>query len=156
MGGRRPKVKQVNFTPPAATQPTRTPEDIAYQAQLTENLRLQNEAYARQIAGLDAQRDATNANTTSLIATLQQQLDAQKVKAAEDAANALKANELLAKQTAAADASRQASEAKLSDSETSQRGFLRTLNKRSSSSAGNRTRRRRSFLQTVQGSSTTP
>lgn len=152
MGGKKPKVKQVNFTPPPPTQPVRTAEDIAYQAQLTENLRLQNEAYARQIAGLDAQKDATNANTTSLIATLQQQLDAQKVKAVEDAANAAKANELLAKQTAVADAARQASEAKLSDSETSQRGFLRTLSNRSN----RRARRRRGFLGTVQDMSTSP
>jgi hypothetical protein len=75
MGG-KPKVKQTNFTPPPVTPTGPSESDLAFQTQLQQQLKTQQDAYQQQLAGMNDQFRAQQDNSSSLLATLNQQLEA--------------------------------------------------------------------------------
>lgn len=129
MGG-KPKVKQTNFTPPPVVPTGPSEADLAFQKQLQDQLAAQQQAYQQQLSGMESQFRTQQENSTGLLATLNQQLEATRTKAATDAEQLKQANAVAAEQTQLVDAQRGATQAKALDDMSSKRGMLSLLRQR--------------------------
>jgi hypothetical protein len=129
MGG-KPKVKQTNFTPPPVTPTGPSEADLAFQTQLQQQLKTQQDAYQQQLAGMNDQFRSQQDNSSSLLATLNQQLEATKQKATADAELLKQANAATAEQAQLVDAQRGATQAKALDDMSNRRGMLGLLRQR--------------------------
>jgi hypothetical protein len=145
MGGSRPKVKQTNFTPPEVKPTGPSAADLAFQATVQDQLKIQQQAYQQQLAGMSEQFRTQQENSSSLLSTLNQQLEATKAKADADAELLKQANATSAEQTQLMDAQRGATQAKALDDMSNKRGALSLLRRQVP------TRRKRSLLKPNRG-----